>query len=120
MKGYREKILEIVNGSNDHLTAEQIFQKIREIYPQIVLATVYNNINRLAAQGCIRRISLEGCPDRYDKAIRHDHMVCKVCGKLSDVQLKDLTEQLEKELGQKILSYDLKLQYICPECSGKE
>lgn len=120
MREYKEKILEIINDSNDHLTAEQIFQKVRAYYPQIVLATVYNNINKLAAQGAIRRISLEGCLDRYDKATRHDHLICGYCSKLSDVTLDNLTEQLEAELGQKILSYDLRIQYICPECKGKE
>lgn len=38
MTKYAKKILEIVESSNDHLTAEQIFMQLRETYPTVVLA----------------------------------------------------------------------------------
>ena len=40
-----EQILDIINRSTDHLTAEQIFFQMKQIAPKIVLATVYNNLN---------------------------------------------------------------------------
>lgn len=86
----------------------------------MVLATVYNNLNSLYQQGKIRKISVEGYPDRYDKTVRHDHLVCRRCGKLSDVYLSDITAQLEKQVGFSIDGYDLKLQYLCPECRSQE
>ena len=88
--------------------------------PSVVLATVYNNLNSLQQQGRIRKISVEGYPDRYDKNTRHDHLVCRQCGALSDVHLSDLTAQLERAAGLSILSYDLKLMYLCDECRSKE
>ena len=115
-----EKILEIINQSTDHLTAEQVFLKMKDIAPKVVLATVYNNLNTLCEQGLIRKVSIEGSPDRYDKAIKHDHLVCKKCGALSDKTFSDLTESLSAQLGEEILSYDLKVSYICPECRKKE
>jgi len=63
---------------------------------------------------------VEGYPDRYDKTVRHDHLVCRRCGKLSDVYLSDITAQLEKQVGFSIDGYDLKLQYLCPECRSQE
>ena len=62
---------------------------------------------------------MEGMPDRYDRIQRHDHLVCKKCGKLLDIDLGDLTMQLEKKAGIPILSYDLKLLYLCEECRKK-
>ena len=109
-------ILEIVTESNEHLTAEQIFLKAKEHSPGIVLATVYNNLNALTAEGLIRRIALQGSPDRYDKTIRHDHLVCHKCGKLSDIVLDDISEKIEKQMGTPILFYDLKIHYICEDC----
>ena len=124
MTKYAKKILEIVESSNDHLTAEQIFMQLRETYPTVVLATVYNNLNRLWEENRIRKVSLEGMADRYDRTRRHDHIVCKKCGRLLDVDLGDLTAQLEKKAGISILSYDLKLLYLCETCrknlNGKE
>ena len=120
MTKYEKDIFAIVNTSREHLTVEQIFQKLRDIHPQVVLATVYNNLNRLLEEGLIRKVSVEGMPDRYDKMKKHDHLVCKRCGKLADVTLEDLTASLKKQLGSDFLSYDLKVFYICPACREKE
>ena len=79
-------------------------------------AGVYNNLTRLWAEGRVRKVSVEGMPDRYDRAERHDHLVCRGCGRLLDVDLGDLTEQLEQRVGRSILSYDLKLLYLCETC----
>lgn len=119
MTKYAKKILEIVESSRSHLTAEQVFEQLREAYPSVVLATVYNNLNRLWEEGRIRKISVEGMPDRYDRIVRHDHLVCRKCGRLLDVDLGDLTEQLEKKAGIPILSYDLKLVFLCEACRKK-
>ena len=75
MSKYTKKILEIVQASRDHMTAEQIFGTLRQTYPSVVRATVYNNLNRLCEEGKIRKISLEGMPERYDRIQRHDHLI---------------------------------------------
>ena len=61
-------------------------------------------------------MSIEGSPDRYDKIQKHDHLVCYRCGSISDRSFDDLTSALEKQLGEKIVSYDLKVCYLCPKC----
>lgn len=119
MTRYRETILEIVMISEEHMTAEQIFFLLKERFPSVVMATVYNNLNYLYEQGYIRKISLEGQPERYDKNTRHDHLICRRCGRLADIMLTDLTAELEKQVGFPIDGYDLKIQYICPQCRKK-
>ena len=120
MKKYAKMICGIIEASHGHLTAEQIYEELRRTYPAVVLATVYNNLNRLCSEGSVRRISLEGQPDRFDVMVRHDHLVCRNCGKLLDIDLGDLTEQLQKQVKVKILSYDLKLICLCEECENKK
>ena len=120
MTKYEKDIFAIINTSRDHLTVEQIFQKLREIHPQVVLATVYNNLNRLLEEELIRKVSVEGMPDRYDRMKKHDHLVCRRCGKLSDITLEDLTASLKKQLRDDVLYYDLKVYYVCPACREKE
>lgn len=120
MTKYASRILEIVESSRSHMTAEQIFDALRRTYPRVALATVYNNLNRLWQEGRVRKLSVEGMPDRYDRTARHDHLVCRRCGRLADVELTDLTELLEAQAGVSILSYDLKLLYLCDRCRGEE
>lgn len=112
-------ILDLINLSGEHLTAEQIYLRLKDS-SKMVLATVYNNLNALLAQGQIRKVSVEGYPDRYDRIIRHDHLICKKCGRLSDITLEDLTAKLQGQIDTQIISYDLKVSYLCPACREAE
>lgn len=120
MSRYAELILELINQSRGHMTAEQIFLELKKTEPRVVQATVYNNLNALCQEGLIRKLSLENSPDCYDRIRRHDHLVCRKCGALSDMNFANLTENLEIQLGEKILSYDLKVFYLCPKCREKQ
>ena len=116
MGRYAELILGLINQSNEHMTAEQIFLELKKTEPKVVQATVYNNLNALCQEGLIRRLSMESSPDRYDRILRHDHLICRKCGALSDMTFENLTENLERQLGEGILSYDLKEFYLCQKC----
>ena len=59
---YAKKILEIVEQSRSHMTAEQIFMELRRTYPTVVLATVYNNLNRLWQDDLIRKCRWKARP----------------------------------------------------------
>lgn len=112
----RDMILDIVLCGNQHLTAEQIYLRAKQISPSIVMATVYNNLNRLVDEGQLRRIKAADAVARYDKPTRHDHLCCIKCGRLADIQLEDLRERLCAASEREVLSYDLNLYYICDEC----
>ncbi|MCI8766039.1 MAG: transcriptional repressor [Lachnospiraceae bacterium] len=120
MTRYAKRIWELVDHSEAHMTAEQIFLELKKEEPKVVQATVYNNLNTLCQKGLIRKLSIEGSPDRYDKIRRHDHLVCKRCGALSDITFEDMTGDLERQMGEGILFYDLKVFYLCPKCREKK
>lgn len=120
MTTYECEIYHIITNSVKHLTAEQIYAEMKAKYPKIVLATVYNNVNKLWKAGMIRKISIENMPDRYDRLTRHDHLVCQKCGKLADITFEDLTASLRRQLGEDFFSYDLKVFYLCPDCRKQE
>ena len=120
MTKYERAIYDIVRMSREHLTVHQIFERLKTDHPKVVLATVYNNINKMWESGLVRKVSAEGMPDRYDIPQKHDHLVCKRCGKMLDVSFEDLTAPLRSQLGQDFLFYDLKVYYLCPECRERE
>lgn len=119
MTHYSSVILDLINASDDHMTAERIFFEIKKTEPKIVLASVYNNLNALTDKGLIRKISIDGQADRYDKIKKHDHLVCKTCGELADFEFGDLTERLSGQLHSDVFRYDLKVYYECEECKNK-
>ena len=105
MKKNADLILETVLQSSAHMTAEEIHAALRDSGHRMALATVYNNLAQLHSH-----------PDRYDKMIRHDHLVCRRCGKLTDICFQDLTKLLQSQTDEELLSYDLQVSYICPAC----
>ena len=85
----REAIQKIVYGTNAHPTADWIFQKAKAIIPNISMGTVYRNLKQLEDAKLIKSI-YDGNIARYDwNKEPHDHLKCKVCGDLIDVQLFD-------------------------------
>ena len=120
MTKYEKAIYDIIQSAHDHLTVNQIYEKLRETYPRVVLATVYNNVNKMWEAGLIHKVSVEGMPDRYDRVQRHDHLVCRRCGAVMDITFRDLSETLREKLGEDFLFYDLKVYYLCSACREKE
>ncbi len=116
MTKYEAKILDIINTSQKHMTIDEIYNTLKQDEPKVVLATVYNNVNKLVSNRQVIKLSIEGQIDRYDKVTKHDHLICSVCGKISDFYFSDLTSKLEKELGGVIDGYDLRIRYVCPDC----
>lgn len=120
MTKYEKAIYDIINASHAHLTANEVFEKLKLRFPTVVLATVYNNLNKICEAGLIRKVSVEGMPDRYDTIKKHDHLVCKQCGRIVDVALEDLTVPLRDQLGDDFLYYDLKVYFLCADCKRNQ
>ena len=77
----RSLILSILSSSEGHLTAEEVYNKAREVNERISLGTVYRNLNALSEVGEIRRINIPGANTIFDKnAHKHLHFRCIKCG----------------------------------------
>ena len=113
-------ICDILANVHDHLNAEQVFLLAREKLPNIAMGTVYRNLNQLANEGQIRRLTVPGQPDRYDRnPMPHGHLVCRKCGQLEDLFLPDLENYLQERCGTEITHYELTMGHICPHCQEK-
>lgn len=77
----------------NHPSADEVYEKVAEICPNISRATVYRDLNRFAENGDILRVQVANAPDRYDlTTCSHAHCLCSVCGKVSDYNLRVLPE----------------------------
>ncbi|MDD6880755.1 MAG: transcriptional repressor [Firmicutes bacterium] len=121
MTKQRRLILQIIESSHAHPTAEDIFQEARKQMPKIALGTVYRNLNSLVEDGFIRRVTTSGTPDRFDHIkVKHDHLVCRNCGQIKDVETDGIINQLKSITGEDISSYELNAFYLCEACKSKE
>lgn len=117
----RMVIFRILSESNQHITVDKVYQKAREEYPMLSLATVYRNMEQMVDAGLLTQLDLGGTSMRYDTNLdEHHHFVCSKCGKVSDVYLDKINYKLDESRSQlgkaQINSLDLHLQGTCGEC----
>lgn len=119
----RRAVLRVVNESEDHLTAGEIYEAARRLLPSISFATVYNSLKFLTGEGLVREISFGKNSSRYDRETgRHDHAICSRCGKLADFDLAEtsaLTRAAARRSRFKPESIHLTLVGVCPDCQAK-
>lgn len=116
----REAIKELLQTREDHPTADMVYESIRKIYPNISLGTVYRNLSLLVSIGEIVRISTPEGADRFDGRLTpHSHFICRHCQKVSDVDMEDVGDIMEKA-GRKfsgtIDGYTVHFTGLCKEC----
>ena len=124
-------VLEVLAENEEkHLTAEEIYEKVKVENPDIGLATVYRTVQLLLELELIDRINLDDGFVRYEIADmeksehhRHHHLICLQCGKVSafqDDMLEALETGVEKALGFRVTDHEVKLYGFCKDCLGKE
>lgn len=98
-------VYETLKASNQHPTADELLQAIRNVHPGLSLATVYNTLEALVRAGLCRRLpslSPSG-PCRFD-AETHEHAhVILSDGRVADVP-DDLSARLIEALPQETLA----------------
>ena len=84
--------------------------------------TTYRNLNQLAENGALRRITTLSGPDRFDGNITpHLHAICTCCGRVIDVPrapLPDLCSIASAHTGMVITGMTLVFHGICNACSA--
>lgn len=120
----REQILQVLFLAKEHLTPEEIHQRVKELSPGIGLATVYRTLSFLEKEHLVNSISFgnEGKKYELNRGEHHDHMICLECGKILefyDEELERLQEAVAKNSGFKLLTHEMILYGICPECQKK-
>jgi Fur family peroxide stress response transcriptional regulator len=118
----RRAVLEVVRGSRDHLTANDVFAAARALHPTISYATVYNSLHYLTSAGLIREITFGAGSSRYDRIVeRHDHALCEGCGRIVDIDLPETVDLMKRAARQarfKPVSISLTLVGLCPDCQS--
>jgi Fur family ferric uptake transcriptional regulator/Fur family peroxide stress response transcriptional regulator len=77
----RKVVLQVIRQAERHLTANEVYDKAKQLLPTISFATVYNSLKFLKDARHITEIAFAGSASRFDKRVeRHDHALCMKCG----------------------------------------
>lgn len=120
----RQIVLRVIQESDKHLTANEVFDDARRLTPSISFATVYNSLSYLKKKGLIGEIKFGKNANLYDRKLtRHDHALCNNCGMLVDLELT-IPDKLLKEAANRSnfspMTIELTLRGLCPDCSGQD
>ena len=117
----RENIVAILFKAKKHLTPEEILLELKKDGISMGLATIYRTLSLLEKEGMVNTISFgqEGKKYELDRGEHHDHMICIECGKIIeffDPQMEAIQERIAQKNGFKILSHQMNLYGLCPDC----
>ncbi len=117
----RELILKKVEMVCSHPTAEEIYEMAREECPSLSLGTVYRNLNGLTEAGRVRRVSVPGQADRFDRLLSpHSHVYCTQCNCVMDIEIDDTAVLATiRKYAPEVEDYSLTVFGLCDDCRKK-
>ncbi|MFQ6058264.1 MAG: Fur family transcriptional regulator [Anaerolineae bacterium] len=116
----RLMILSAIHESQGHISAEEIYKKVRQEYPYLDISTVYRTLDLLKELDLVTRTDLgSGCALYEMSREPHHHLVCRQCGQtyvLDPRFLEPLQATLLQEYGFAAHMEHLAIFGLCAQC----
>jgi Fur family transcriptional regulator, peroxide stress response regulator len=117
----RHAILEYLIHSMAHPTADDIYKALEGKFPNMSVATVYNNLRVFREVGLVKELTYGDASSRFDYVTSdHYHVICDECGRIVDFHYPGLdeVEQLASHVtGFKVRNHRMEIYGICDNCS---
>jgi len=124
MTPQRRAVVALLVAAKTHPTAEEIYDRVSALLPDVSRTTVYNTLHELVKPKVLTAVAEPNASSqRYDtNAEEHQHLSCLGCGALIDVQreLHDLDLSREETQGYRIVRHQVTFYGYCPKCKGKD
>ncbi len=98
----RVAILEAIYKLNNHPTAENIADYIKDTQPNIAVGTIYKVLDALVENKLIKKVTTEAGKMRYDGITEHHHhLYCIECDLIEDYVDEELNQILKEYFNKK-------------------
>ena len=119
----RLAIAEAVLNSTDHPSVQQIYERVRDHFPSLTLATIYSTLGVLEKSGLIQELPFAKL-SRYESNLEpHVNLVCIGCGNVADTDLgQEAVLRLKAQIAQES-NFDVAWQRVdfhgwCRRCAA--
>jgi Fur family peroxide stress response transcriptional regulator len=116
----RHAVLDVIRKAMDHPTANEIFQRVQALHPGMAYGTVYTALKALVSHDLIQELKFGDDASRYDGRVEHHHHVlCRVCGKLGEVEIDLSDDQWAEVIAQtdfEIHTHHIQFVGYCLRC----
>lgn len=119
----RLRILQLFQvGAHKHLTAEDVYQVLRDERIEIGMATVYRVLMQFVEAGLLLRSHFETTTAIFElnEGKHHDHLICTGCGKMEefvDNEIERRQEEIARQRGFTIKEHSLSMYGMCSACT---
>lgn len=115
------ELLETAHAGEQHLSAEDVFRRLRDAGEDIGLATVYRVLTQFQEAGLVIKHNFdnEQAVFELESGEHHDHMVCLRCNKVvefSDKLIEQRQAEIARKHGFRLTHHALTLHGICEAC----
>nr|WP_202908646.1 peroxide-responsive transcriptional repressor PerR [Halalkalibacillus sediminis] len=116
----RHAVLEYLMETMNHPTADDIYKALEGKFPNMSVATVYNNLRVFLDIGLVRELTYGDASSRFDcNTAEHYHIICDSCGKIVDFHYPSLdeVEQLAEQVtGFNVSRHRMEVYGTCEDC----
>ncbi len=110
--------------SREHVTAEELYNRINKKYKEIGFTTVYRTLKLLAESGLAAEQIFADNLMRYEplsEEEHHDHLICVHCGSITEFEnpkMERLQKNIANEFGFYIVNHKMEFYGYCRRCRG--
>jgi Fe2+ or Zn2+ uptake regulation protein len=124
LTGPRRAVADLIAARQGHFTAANLVDDAAAQRLDMSRATIFRTLEVLEGVGAIERIDLPTGDHAYItcEPAHHHHVVCRRCGRASDVDdagLPAVVERIAVESGYRIDVHRLELFGLCPACQAE-
>jgi Fur family ferric uptake transcriptional regulator len=118
----RDTILKTFIEAGQHLSAEELYARVKKAHPGIGYATVYRTLKLLVEADLAEERRFEDGFTRFEyknKDTHHDHLICIRCGAIIEFEnerIEILQHDVARQKGFKVQSHKLELYGLCAAC----
>lgn len=120
----RKAVIDFIIQSHDHPSADMIYQALLPAFPNMSLATVYNNLKVLIDEGFVSELKVRNDTTTYYDFMGHQHLnvICEKCGRIADMDLDlpDVQQEAADQTGYQITKSQVVVYGICPDCVARQ
>jgi Fur family transcriptional regulator, ferric uptake regulator len=124
----RQAIIEVLDGTDEHLAADEIVARAEASAPGVHRATVYRALSMLGDLGLVTHTHVGGSATVYHLAVAaptsqvaatHAHLQCTNCQNVIDIDadvLDPLISRVDREVGFLVEPHHAALLGLCADC----
>ncbi|MYL35302.1 peroxide-responsive transcriptional repressor PerR [Pontibacillus yanchengensis] len=120
----RHAVLEYLIQSMSHPTADDIYKALESKFPNMSVATVYNNLRVFKEIGLVRELTYGDSSSRFDcNTSEHYHAICSECGKIVDFHypiLDEVESLAEQVTGFDVSHHRMEVYGVCEDCKQQQ